>query len=142
MGDCEKFRKIKNTKQEGGESVKAATYRKKIKKDMEAVGTYRPEFDRTIAALALTYEDRDEIREEFKRTGGNFVVKHVNKNGSSNPVKNPFVVILDRLDDKILQYNRELGLTPAGLKKINDKSLKIEKASGLEAAMKGMFDDL
>lgn len=123
-------------------NMKASTYKKKIKENMEKLGTYRAQFDKTIEILAQTCEDRDLAREEFEASGGGFVVTHINKNGSSNLVKNPHIALIDKLDEKILQYNRELGLTPAGLKKLNEKLLKVQKSSGLEDVMKGLLDEL
>lgn len=122
--------------------MKAETYFRKIRDSMKSVGTYRKEFETSMKTLAQIYEDRDKAREDFEKSGGKFIVKHINKNGSTNLVKNPFIVMIDSFNDKILAYNRELGLTPTGLKKLNEKGLKIEKKDGLESLIEGMFDDM
>ena len=112
--------------------MKAATYKKKIIKDMNSIGTYRPEFDKVVDNLAKIYEDMDTAREQFKKSGGNIVVKHTNKNGSTNLVKNPFFLAIEGLQSNILQYSRELGLTPAGYRKIKgDAAMPEEKRKGL-----------
>lgn len=111
-------------------------YKRKIISDMRAVGTYRPEFGKTIENLARIYVDMDTAREQFERSGGNIVVKHTNKNGSTNLVKNPFFLAIEGLQDKIIVYNRELGLTPAGLKRIRGETAEKEKKkTGLAAAL-------
>lgn len=103
---------------------------------MKAVGTYRPEFNKTIENLAKIYVDMDMARDQFERSGGKIVVKHTNKNGSTNLVKNPFFLAIEGLQNNILMYNRELGLTPAGLRRIKGESGTPEKkVSGLAAAL-------
>lgn len=112
--------------------MKSATYKKKIIQDMKSIGTYQPEFDRVINNLADIYEDMDVAREQFKKSGGNIVVKHTNKNGSTNIVKNPLFLAIEGLQNNILMYNRELGLTPAGYRKIKgEAAIPEEKRKGL-----------
>lgn len=116
--------------------MNAKTYEKKIIADMKEVGTYKPEFNKTIETLAKIYEDIDTARAQFERSGGNMIIIHKNKSGAENLVKNPFYLIIENLQANILQYNRELGLTPKGLKNINEKEMSTKKKkSKLEAAM-------
>lgn len=96
----------------------AKTYKKRIIKNMRAVGTYRPEFAGTIEELAQMLEDLDKAREEFDASGGKVVIEHTNKNGSTNLAKNPLYLALEGMQTRILAYYKELGLTPMGLKKI------------------------
>lgn len=96
----------------------AKTYRKRIIKNMEALGTYKHEFSQTINELATMLEDLDKTREKFEESGGNVVVIHTNKNGSKNLAKNPLYLAIEGLRTQILNYSKELGLTPAGLKKL------------------------
>lgn len=111
-------------------------YRRKIIADMKAVGTYRPEFQKTVDNLSKIYVDMDVAREQFKKSGGSIVIKYTNKNGSTNLVKNPFFLAIEGLQDKIIMYNRELGLTPAGLRKIKgDVSAGENKPKGLAAVL-------
>ena len=112
------------------------TYRNKIIADMKKVGTYKTEYDRIINNLAKIYADMDKAREDFIKSGGNFVVKHTNKNGSTNLVKNPFYLTIEGLQSNILAYSRELGLTPMGLKKITGDSVtETKKQSTLAVAL-------
>lgn len=48
--------------------MKAATYKKKIIRDMKAVETYRPEFKTTIESLAKIYENLDTARAQFEES--------------------------------------------------------------------------
>lgn len=47
--------------------------------------------------------------------------------------KNPLLVMWDDLNKSALAYWRDLGLTPAGLKKIDEMSLKSKKNPLVEA---------
>ena len=110
--------------------MKASTYRKRIINCMEGVGTYKPEFDKTIDTLSRIYEDMDIVRQQFEESGGEIVVEHTNKNRSTNIVKNPYFLAIEGLQNRILKYNSELGLTPAGYKKIKGEALKDDKKKG------------
>ena len=50
-------------------------------------------------------------------------------------IKNPALVLWDDLNKSALAYWRDLGLTPAGLKKLNDDALK-EKQAGFSDLLK------
>lgn len=114
----------------------ATTYKKRIIKNMEAVGTYKPEFAQTINELAAMLEDLDEARKQFDAEGSKIVVKHTNKNGSTNIVKNPLYLAIEGLRVQILNYSKELGLTPAGLKKIKGDAVEADTQSEFLEALK------
>lgn len=106
-------------------------WKKKIKKACTAAGTYRPFFDAVIDTLAGILERRDLALETFEKTGGNVIVKHTNKGGSTNLEQNPALRMVNDLNRDALAYWRDLGLTPSGLKKINEKSLIVKEKKGL-----------
>lgn len=111
-------------------------YKKDIIENMKAVGTYKEEFTDIINSLAKIYYDYDDACDKFQKSGSNFMIKHTNKSGATNIVKNPYYLVIEGLRQNILAYSRELGLTPAGLKKINDKELvKNHKVSKLDKAL-------
>lgn len=85
-----------------------------------AVGTYKPEFDHSIDALAGILELRDRAWEEYESSDDGMVVEFTNKNGNKNKVKNPLVSMVDDMTKAAIPIMRELGLTPAGLRKINE----------------------
>lgn len=112
-----------------------ANWKTEIQAACEAVGTYKPAFDHVIDTLAGILEARDDAQAAFEKSGGKTVVKHVNKGGNPNLVKNPALVVIDDLNKTALQYWRDLGLTPAGLRRIDEKAMKPKKTSALAEAM-------
>lgn len=113
----------------------AESWRVKIKKNCEEAGTYRPFFDDVIEALSAILEQRDTAKAQFDKSGGAVVISYTNKGGATNPAKNPFLVAWNDLNQTALSYWRELGLTPAGLKKIDDNAMKPKKKSRLAEAL-------
>ena len=122
----------------GGDKMTAKTWRARIKEACEAAGTYRKCFDATIHALADILEQRDSAIKYYQTTGSQPVVQFTNKNGAVNLVKNPALAIVNDLDKLALTYWRDLGLTPAGLKKINDAAMKKSKKSGLAEVLNSL----
>ena len=106
--------------------MKRETWKKRIKAASEEAGTYRPCFEELINTLAGILEKRDEAEAEYKRTGSKPIVKYTNKGGNENSTKNPALALWDDLNKTALSYWRELGLTPAGLKKLKDDALKAQ----------------
>lgn len=105
--------------------MKKSVWKDKIVKACEEVGTYRPEFDGSIDTLAEILEKRDAALREFtKDWGGTAVFTYPNKAIGMNPALN----VWDTLNKSALAYWRDLGLTPAGLKKINEHALEKKKA--------------
>ena len=109
--------------------MKKASWKKKIMEACKDAGTYRPYFESVIDTLAGIMEARDDAQEKFSASGGQTVVAHTNKGGATNIVKNPALVIVDDFNKTALAYWRDLGLTPAGLKRINEGALKGKKTS-------------
>ena len=103
-------------------------YKNSIIENMKSVGTYKDEFLDIIDSLAKIYYDYDDACYKFKQSGSNFMIKHTNKSGATNIVKNPYYLVIEGLRQNILSYSRELGLTPAGLKKINDEFLPVRRS--------------
>ena len=48
---------------------------------------------------------------------------HTNKGGATNMIKNPALVAIMDCNSQALAYWRDLGLTPAGLRRLGDKGL-------------------
>ena len=110
-------------------------WRQKIIESCERVGTYRPSFDHVIDTLAQIMALRDEAVVKYEESGGEPTVVKTYK-GEKNLYKNPALAVVTDLNAQALAYWRDLGLTPAGLKKINETSLKEkEEASALERAL-------
>lgn len=115
--------------------MKKATWKKRITEACKAAGTYKPYFDHVIDTLAGIMEQRDEAQRLFEDSGGRTVVLHTNKASAANIVKNPALVVVMELNAQALAYWRDLGLTPAGLKKIDEAAMKGKKRSALAEAL-------
>lgn len=110
-------------------------WKSKIKTACKKAGTYQPFFDQVIDTLAQLLEMRDNALEKFDQSGGNTIVKHTNKGGATNIVKNPALQVVMDCNTQALAYWRDLGLTPAGLKRINDEALKAKPAAAEKTAL-------
>lgn len=106
-------------------------YKRDINRMMKQVGTYNKSFEITINTFAKLLYDYQETLAMFEKTGGNVVISHTNKNGSTNIIKNPLYQSIEKMRADIITYARELGLTPAGLKKLNQE-LQEAKQSPLD----------
>ena len=115
--------------------MKKQPWKKKIKDACEAAGTYQPFFDSVIDTLAGVMELRDDAVEKFRALGGNTVVKHTNKGGSTNIVKNPALVVVMDCNAQALTYWAQLGLTPKAFKQMNGGVKAPENEQSLESAL-------
>ena len=107
----------------------------KIKEMCEKAGVEHDPFDSIIDTLASILEKRDEAQSDYEKSGSRPVIKHTNKGGNTNIVKNPILVAWMDLNRSALEYWRELGLTPSALKKATGEALKPEKKSALAEAL-------
>lgn len=111
-----------------------------IKSACEDAGTYRPFFDSVIDTLSCILEKRDDAEGKYWASGGNPVIMHTNKAKETNIVKNPILMMLNDLNAQALAYWRDLGLTPAGYKKLN-ADLVENKRDGFEKLLEKVLDD-
>lgn len=107
--------------------MKKRSWEKRIKEACIDAGTYKEYFDSVIDTLASILEKRDDAEIVYKNTGGQPIVKYTNKGGATNAVPNPALTLWDNLNKSALTYWRDLGLTPSGLKKIDETALKNNK---------------
>ena len=105
---------------------------------MQKLGTYKPQYMEAINRTAKLYVHMDEIEAAFERSGGKIIITHTNKAGAKNLVKNPFLQARDEVYTQLLAHERELGLTPAALKRINEAAMAKEKKSTLGEALKAL----
>ena len=103
--------------------MKKKAWKSRIKKACIEAQTYKPYFDFVIDELAGILERRDSAAEEYAEDPRP-VVSFTNKNGAENTVKNPLLTLIDGMNSQALGYWRDLGLTPAGLRKINERTFK------------------
>lgn len=113
----------------------AEAWKRKIRKQVCDIGLYRSQFSSTVDALAKILEQRDAIYKQFLDEGAQAVVEKMSDRGSVNMAKNPLLVLWMELNAQALSYWVQLGLTPAGLRKINEEAMKTPKRSALAEAL-------
>lgn len=106
-----------------------------IRAACQGLGTYREEFDPAIWALAKVEEERDSAWEEFEDEGSVRIVTTVNKAGAEYRQQNPSYTVWLNLVAESRSQRRELGLTPAGLKKLREDAMKAPRKSALAEAL-------
>ena len=109
-----------------------ADWKIKIVDACREAGTYREWYESVIDTLSEILAQKDKAKEAFEKSGGQVVVRHTNKNGATNIVQNPALRIVNDLNRDALAYWRDLGLTPAGYKKLNADVVGDKGAGGFE----------
>lgn len=102
----------------------AKAWKSKLKKLMEAVGTYQSAFEPTIQAAADLLEQRDNVYSQYVAEGCQAMVIKTLDRGNQNTAENPLLKVWRDLQTQALKYFQELGLTAASLKKINESAIK------------------
>ncbi len=115
--------------------MQAKAWRDKIRRQIQATGTYRPAFTSCVDAPAKVLEQRDAAYQQFLDEGGAFVVEKISDRGAVNRVKNPLLQTWMDLNAQALSFWRDLGLTPAGLKKIDEEAMKPKKQNTLDKVL-------
>ena len=114
-------------------------WRRQVIMKCREVGTYKAEFLPVINTLADILEERDRVRKQYHGEGDHPLVEKVSDRGAVNKVKNPLLAAWEDLNRDALTYWRELGLTPAGFKKLNTETAKVKVAGGgLEQLLAGL----
>lgn len=111
-------------------------WKNKIIEACRQAGTYRDFFLPVIDTLSDLLERRDKAKKLYKASGEQPIVKHTNRSGATNLEQNPALRLINELNRDALAYWRDLGLTPAGLKKIDENAMKKRKESALAAALR------
>ena len=118
--------------------MKKTYYKKKITQAMMSVGTYKEDFQMVVDTLAGILEQRDAAYDHYVSSGGRPTVEHTNKAGATNIAKNPTLNIWSDLNTQALRFWRDLGLTPSGLRKINEERLGTPQGSKLASIINGL----
>ena len=115
-----------------------AKYKNATVRRMKALGLYRAEFVLTINRLAALYVQRDQLEKQFEESGGLAVIEFTNKAGATNLIKSPYLTARSEVYAQLLALERDLGLTPAALKRINESSMKPKRTSSFADALKSL----
>ena len=113
-------------------------WKNKILEQVQDVGTYRDAFVPTIDTLASILEQRDKAYQMFVDSGGMHCIVKTSDRGAENIAMNPRLKVWMDLNDQALSLWRDLGLTPSGLKKINEKTLAKPKKNALAEALRAV----
>ena len=109
-----------------------------ITESCEKVGTNRPQFLPVVETLAGILAKRDAAEKKFRDEGSQYIIEKVNtRSGEANPAKNPLLILIMDLNTQALAYWRDLGLTPAGLKKLNGE-ITVKKDASLSDVLKDL----
>lgn len=113
-------------------------WKKLIIQNMTEAGTYDKVFEPVIETLVDILVERDRLYKQYAKEGSHPLVTVVSDRGAENQRKNPLLSSWQEMNRDALQYWRDLGLTPAGLKKINEETLKANKASTLDMILSNL----
>lgn len=113
-----------------------------IVKQLKDLDIYNDSYKSVIETLAGILEQRDAAREAFEAEGGEMIVDHISDRGAVNRKRNPLLQLWQDLNSQALAYWRDLGLTPAGLKRLKDMASEKVELSGLEKALNGIAGEL
>lgn len=113
-----------------------AQYRNRIITAMKGAGTHRKTtYNQVIATLADILAERDRIYKQYISEGAQPLVVITSDRGAENRRQNPLLRQWIDLNTAALAYWRDLGLTPAGLKKLTDENMKQKKETTLESIL-------
>ena len=118
--------------------MRKADWKRQIIEKCKNVGTYRSDFLPAIITLSAILEERDRVYKQYVAEGAQPVIDRTSDRGAVNKSKNPLLTTWQDLNKDALSYWRDLGLTPAGLKKIGDDPMKSQKTSALAEALRGI----
>ena len=121
--------------------MKAAQWKRKIVQQCKTLGTYQDSFSGAVATLADLLERRDDAYAQFKAEGGEITVERVSDRGAVNRVVNPLLKLWQDLNRDALAYWRDLGLTPAGFKRLNLETAQAKGAGSFESLLEKLMTD-
>jgi hypothetical protein len=93
-------------------------WKAQIESQIKVDPTYIPSFKTSIIILSEILEERDRVHEEYMNSGAHPVIEFTSDRGAKNPKPNPLLRQWNELNTTALAYMRDLGITPAGLRKL------------------------
>lgn len=110
--------------------------KRQIVERMKALGTYKVQYVAAIDRTAELYLELARLAKEYEKAGFVTIVEYTNKAGATNLVKSPIRCAIEDVYHLLLAYEKELGLTPAAMKKLGATVEEKEQESPLELALK------
>lgn len=110
--------------------------KRQIIERMQQLGTYSVQYMAAINRTAELYLELDALVERYEAEGREAVVEYTNKAGATNLTKNPVRSAIDNVYSQLLAHERELGLTPAAMRKLNEGAAQTKAESPLARAMR------
>lgn len=104
--------------------------------DMKKLGTYKQEFSPAITRYAEMRVQFEILMQQWYESGCKITEKYTNKSGATNNRKTALYLSIESLRRELTDMEQLFGLTPAGLKRINNKGLGDKKKSPLAEALK------
>ena len=99
-------------------------WERKISKACRTAGTYKACFKPVIESLASIMARRDAAQDAFDESGEPLIVTKKLKSGAVVHEENPLLSMVADCDKSALAFWRELGLTPAGMKRLTAVSFE------------------
>lgn len=110
--------------------MKHEEWRKAIQEQIAIDTEYISSFQTTITILAEILEERDRVRDEYIKDGARPVIDFTTDRGAVNKKPNPLLRQWQDLNASALNYLRDLGITPQGMRKLQGTLPKPEKRAG------------
>lgn len=115
----------------------------RIKKYMKELGTYKPQYDTTIAALSEIEFDIMEAKQKYEENGSLLLVEKKSDRGAVNYAINPLKVYIDKRQNTALSFYKELGFTAQSFKKLSGDIAQVTpQKTGLEAFLENLENEL
>ena len=109
--------------------------KRQIIERMMALGTYRVQYMAAINRTAELYVELERLAKRYEAEGFEAITEHTNKAGATNLMKSPTRSAIEDTYSLLLAHERELGLTPMGMKKLGTGAEEPNKKSPLELAL-------
>lgn len=120
----------------------AAEWREKLTEQLNFDREYIPSFQTTIQILSEILEERDRVYACYIENGSEPVTAFTSDRGAVNLKPNPLLKQWQDLNTSALSYLRDLGLTAAGLRKLQGQLQKEEKKSDKFGAFNRFLMDI
>lgn len=102
-----------------------AKHKKDLQEQMEALGTWRPEYAATVEACAKIMERQDQLLKQYKAEGSTAK--------AADGKKSATLQALESNERNLLSYLRALGLTPDTIRRMEKTRSAAETAGTMDA---------